>query len=262
MALPNEELGARNDRLRAAVLDSGLSTDEVATRAGVDPKTLERWIAGRVPHPRNRHALAEVLGVHPGDLWPDTDLVERLAPRHLAGVQGIFPSRSAFLSVYSPESLFAGATAISLAGLSNNLLCQQYADLRLEQLVCLGASLTCLFLEPHGVGTAAREAEERYEPGHLANLTQLNITLMQRLRDRLPEAARSRLFLATYDQTIRFNIVIVERGPENIAVVQPYLPHSRGVESPTLVVHPTSEPGLFDTFERVFQELKAAATPC
>jgi len=262
MAVPSEQLGERNERLRAAVTESGLTGEEVAARAGVDPKTLDRWIAGRVPHPRNRHALADVLGVHPSDLWPDTDLVERLAPRHLAGVRGVFPSRSAFMSVYPPESLFSGATAIAIAGLSNNLLCQQYADQRLEQLICLGTSVSCLFLDPDGAGTAAREAEEGYRPGHLAKLTQLNIAFMQRLRDHLPETARCRLFLATYDQTIRFNILIVEGQPDTIAVVQPYLPHSRGVESPTLVVHPTAEPGLFATFERVFEELKAGAKPC
>jgi len=40
-----------NERLRAAVLSSGLGIDGVADGLGVDRKTIERWIAGRVPLP-------------------------------------------------------------------------------------------------------------------------------------------------------------------------------------------------------------------
>src|SRR5437660_7762137 len=38
-----------NERLRVAILSSGLGIDRVANRLGVDRKTIERWIAGRVP---------------------------------------------------------------------------------------------------------------------------------------------------------------------------------------------------------------------
>jgi hypothetical protein len=122
--------------------------------------------------------------------------------------------------------------------------------------------VTCLFLDPNGQGTAAREIEERYKPGHLAGLTALNIDLLQRLRSRLPNSVQDRLALATYDRTIRFNIVIVERASDKTAVVQPYLPHSRGIESPALVLHPTPESGLFETFQTVFDELNAEAIRC
>lgn len=262
MAVSSERLQGRNERLRAAVLDSGLSAEQVAEQAGVDPKTLDRWMAGRVPHPRNRQALATVLGVHASDLWPETDPFDRLLPKDLAGVQGVYASRSVFLAKFSPEDLFAGATTIGLAGLTNNLLCQQFADHRLEQLLCLGTNVSCLFLDPDGQATAAREVEEGHEPGHLAGLTRMNISLLQRLRKRLPQGARDRLFLAKYDQTIRFNIIIAERPDETIAVVQAYLPHSRGVDSPTLVVHPIAEGGLFDTFQQIYNELKIQAVSC
>jgi lambda repressor-like predicted transcriptional regulator len=251
-----------NERLRAAIAACGLSRDEVAESAGVDAKTLERWVAGRVPHPRNRKSLADALGLHPSDLWPEVDPIARLVPRDLAGIQCAYPSRSAFVAAFPPERLFTGAVSISLAGLSNNLLCQHYADRRLEELLALGTEVTCLFLDPDGPATAARESEEGYEPGHLRGLTALNISLLKRLRSRLPAHARNRLVLGTYEQTIRFNIILVDRTDDQTAVVQPYLPHSRGVEAPTLVVHPTAEPGLFDTFKCVFDEIRAESTPC
>lgn len=45
---------AANERLRAAMMKSGLGLAELAEAAGVDPKTCERWVTqGRVPHRLN-----------------------------------------------------------------------------------------------------------------------------------------------------------------------------------------------------------------
>lgn len=161
-----------------------------------------------------------------------------------------------------PETLFGGASSIASAGLSNNLLCQHYADRRLERLLAAGAAVTCLFLDPCGTSMAAREMEERHDPGHLAGLTTLNITHLQRLRARLDEPIRDRLRLATYDQTIRFNIIVVKRPETSTAVVQPYLPRARGVDSPTFVLRQTAEPGLFDTFYQILADLNDCAVLC
>jgi transcriptional regulator with XRE-family HTH domain len=264
MPAQREQVRGTNVRLRAAILDSGLTIEEVAHRSGVDPKTLERWIAGRAPHPRNRHALAEVLNVSTADLWPDHDpsLSYRLASIDLVGVEAVYPTRSDFLSAMPPETLFAGATSITSAGLSNNLLSQHYADQRLERLLLDGTTVSCLFLDPASKATANREDEEGYDRGHLAGLTALNISLLQRLRARLPESARDRLSLATYDQTIRFHVIIVAAPAVTTAVVQPYLPHARGVDSPTLVIRRNPYPGLFETFNQVLKDLSNVANPC
>ncbi len=37
---------------------------------GVDPKTVQRWLGGRVPHARHRWGVADLLSVHEYDLWP------------------------------------------------------------------------------------------------------------------------------------------------------------------------------------------------
>jgi lambda repressor-like predicted transcriptional regulator len=264
MAALGERVRGHNERLRTAILDSGFAMEDVARKAGMDPKTLERAIAGRTPHPRNRHALAAVLQCDAVELWPDAYGAGsgRLTSSELAGVERVYATRSDFLSDLPPATLFAGASSIASAGLSNNLLCQQYADRRLERLLATGASVTCLFLDPSGTAMAAREMEEGHDPGHLAGLTRLNITHLQRLRTRLDEPIRDRLRLATYDQTIRFNIIVVKRPETTTAVVQPYLPHTRGVDSPTFVARQTPEPGLFDTFYQVLADLNDCATPC
>jgi hypothetical protein len=59
-----------NERLRKAIDSSELDEPTIAARLGVDPKTVERWIAGRVPYPRYRRALTDLLAVDERELWP------------------------------------------------------------------------------------------------------------------------------------------------------------------------------------------------
>jgi transcriptional regulator with XRE-family HTH domain len=48
-----------NERLRAALLQSGLSVAVLAEEIGVDPKTVERWITqNRIPYRKHRFAVA------------------------------------------------------------------------------------------------------------------------------------------------------------------------------------------------------------
>jgi hypothetical protein len=43
---------------------------DVAARLGVDPKTVERWLVGRLPYPRHRASLMRLTGWSEPDLWP------------------------------------------------------------------------------------------------------------------------------------------------------------------------------------------------
>ncbi|MDT0493150.1 XRE family transcriptional regulator [Streptomyces griseus] len=60
-----------NERLRSALVQRGLTVDEVAEACAVDPKTASRWIAGRVPHRRHRWTVANLLRVDETYLWPE-----------------------------------------------------------------------------------------------------------------------------------------------------------------------------------------------
>lgn len=60
-----------NERLRAALLEQGLTPASLAEAIGVDAKSVERWInLGRVPYRRHRYAVAARLGVDETYLWP------------------------------------------------------------------------------------------------------------------------------------------------------------------------------------------------
>lgn len=79
-----------NDRLRTALLRRGVTPAELADAAGVDPKTVERWLAGRVPYRRHRYLVATHLQADEAYLWPDA-----LAPSEVAEASG-----SEILNVY------------------------------------------------------------------------------------------------------------------------------------------------------------------
>jgi transcriptional regulator with XRE-family HTH domain len=75
-----------NEPLCRALLRARLTEDDLAAELQVDPKTVRRWLEGRVPYPRHRWALAALLGADEADLWPQL------------GAQGSLPSE--VLAIY------------------------------------------------------------------------------------------------------------------------------------------------------------------
>src|SRR4051794_23487707 len=73
---------------------NGKGVAEVATAVGVDPKTAERWIAGRPPHPRHRAAVADLLGQSETYLWEEV-VKSRVSDQNGAELVTLFPHRAA-----------------------------------------------------------------------------------------------------------------------------------------------------------------------
>jgi phosphatidylserine/phosphatidylglycerophosphate/cardiolipin synthase-like enzyme len=61
-----------NAALRRALDEAEVDEADLAEQVGVDPRTVLRWIAGRQPYRRHRTAVARILNVDEGDLWPLT----------------------------------------------------------------------------------------------------------------------------------------------------------------------------------------------
>src|SRR5215211_6856074 len=59
-----------NERLRSAMAKVQADIEAITRATGVDPKTVQRWLNGRTPHPRHRWAIANLLGEDEGYLWP------------------------------------------------------------------------------------------------------------------------------------------------------------------------------------------------
>jgi transcriptional regulator with XRE-family HTH domain len=78
-----------NEILRRALFRARLSEEDVAARLEVDPKTVRRWLEGRVPYLRHRWALANMLDLDETDLWPQV----RTAPSRPEEVRAMYPHR-------------------------------------------------------------------------------------------------------------------------------------------------------------------------
>jgi hypothetical protein len=78
--------------LRRALFRARLSEEDVATHLGVDPKTVRRWLEGRVPYPRHRLAVSHLLGDDEADLWPEVHAarVGRSRPKE---IKAVYPHR-------------------------------------------------------------------------------------------------------------------------------------------------------------------------
>jgi hypothetical protein len=96
-----------NEDLRRAMLRARLSEQDVAARLQVDPKTVRRWLEGRVPYLRHRWVLAGLLEADEADLWPEVRaaIVARSRP---AEIKAVYPNRQA-LPYQAWLSLFRSA---------------------------------------------------------------------------------------------------------------------------------------------------------
>jgi transcriptional regulator with XRE-family HTH domain len=85
------EAPALNENLCRALLQARLTEEDVAAHLQVDPKTVRRWLEGRVPYMRHRWAIAAMLGVDETDLWPQL----RSAQTRPDEVVAVYPRGSA-----------------------------------------------------------------------------------------------------------------------------------------------------------------------
>jgi transcriptional regulator with XRE-family HTH domain len=62
-----------NENLKNALRDANLTPEQFAEIVKVDPKTVQRWVAGSTtPYRRHRATVARALDLREDQLWPDT----------------------------------------------------------------------------------------------------------------------------------------------------------------------------------------------
>ena len=59
-----------NEHLKNALQNAGLTVEQFAEIISVDPKTVQRWVAGRTPYARHRATIARALDMPQHQLWP------------------------------------------------------------------------------------------------------------------------------------------------------------------------------------------------
>jgi transcriptional regulator with XRE-family HTH domain len=83
-----------NERLRAALLERGLTPETLAAAIDVDAKTVERWITrDRTPYRRHRYATAAHLKMDETYLWPDALSPEQVTDASESEIIAVYPHR-------------------------------------------------------------------------------------------------------------------------------------------------------------------------
>src|SRR5258708_10677823 len=98
---------AVNETLRRAMLRARLSEQDVAARLQVDPKTVRRWLEGRVPYLRHRWVLTGLLDADEADLWPEVRAAIAARSRP-AAIKAVYPNPQA-MPRHAWQALFRSA---------------------------------------------------------------------------------------------------------------------------------------------------------
>lgn len=173
-----------NERLRTAILERGITPADLAEAVEVDPKSVERWIAGRTPYRRHRYAVAAHLGVDESYLWPDA-----LTPDQVANA-----SESEIINVYAhrwtvPNDLWRqvfdnAEREIAILVYSGLFIPEDAGILHVfRKKAEAGVSVRILLGDPDSEPVTQRGADEGIDSGMAARIRNA-IVLYQPLRNR------------------------------------------------------------------------------
>lgn len=152
-----------NERLRAAITTAELSIETVAEEAGVDPKTVARWVStGRLPHRTHRQTTARLLQRDVAYLWPETiDNPDSRRASH-AELVDFYPSRAAVARGLWRSLLEEASERIEILVYAGQFLVDSHPDLSrlLVDKSRSGARVRLLFGDPSSEAVQRRGDEE------------------------------------------------------------------------------------------------------
>ena len=237
-----------NEPLRRALLRARLREVDVAARLGVDPKTVRRWLDGRIPYANNRAALADLVGVNEADLWPDAGgpLTARTRPEEFGTV---YPHRWSVPREVWTQFFASAEYEIDILSYSALFLAED-ADIlcMLADKGHVGVTVRIALGDPDCPNIAERGGEEssgNATPARLRN----SLTLFTSLRE--VENIEIRLY-----QTVLYNSIY--RADDQLFVNQ----HSYGVpavHSPIFSLRKIEGDDMFSGYLKSFERIWSAA---
>lgn len=242
-----------NDRVRDALLRTGLTPDDAAAQLGVDPKTIERWITtGRTPYRRHRHQLAALLRESESYLWPAALDADRRSEVARSEVVEIYPHRAdSPLDLWS--RLFSEVSSqLDLLVYAALFLPEQEPRLvsRLAKKAAQGLAMRLLIGDPDSPEVAQRGAEELIGDS-LAYRIRNALHHFEALRD--TPGVEVRLHATTlYNSVFRF---------DDEMLVTPHVYGLPGAHAPLLHLRRLAEGDLFSTYAESFDRVWTVARP-
>lgn len=232
-----------NDLLIQAIRQAGLDLVEVADIAQADPRTVQRWLGGRVPHPRYRKRLAEALHVEEQELWPETVRVRRKA-----ALREITAAAARSGDPDAPDwraLLRAAERQVDLLGYSLHQVTEaRQWDKLLAAAIGRGCQIRIAVAAPNSEVVAAADAAQR-PPGRLiSRIRESQVKLLA--LSRLPGIEVREHRVATTHTILRF---------DDQMLLTIHLHGTPGFQAPVLQLRRESDYGIFDQLVAHFEDV-------
>jgi transcriptional regulator with XRE-family HTH domain len=234
-----------NERLRGAMAAAHVSVEGAADKLGVDPKTVQRWINGRVPHRRHRWSLAEALREEESYLWPAAEAATIGSDDVTGEVVAAYAHRID-LPLSTWRHLIQHATSrIDILGYAVLFLIEQNPDLVAQlqhKAVRGGCQVRIAVGDPESLHVRERDVEEGMEGGIPARIRSSLRYLRSLMND---PAVEVRVYSAPlYNSIFRF---------DDQMLVTPHLYATPGHSAPLLHLRRLGPGGIFETFQEHFE---------
>ncbi|MBB5075732.1 helix-turn-helix domain-containing protein [Nonomuraea endophytica] len=228
------------------MLRSGVTRAALADAAGVDVKTVTRWMNGRVPHRANRLAIAATVNEDEATLWPMTRSDQTPGGVVTSEVVGAYAHRvDVPASLW--ESLLVGAhETIDIVGYCFLFIWEQHIDLpKLIAAKCAaGARVRIALADPD-----YEHVRERDE------LEQLGGTLPGRIRNALNHIRELREVPGVHIGLHQVHLYSAIYRFDCEMIVTPYLYRARGYQHPALHLRELSPHGVFTRYADQFEQI-------
>ena len=237
-----------NETLRQALFRARLAEEDVAAQLGVDPKTVRRWLEGRVPYPRHRWALSDLLGADEDDLWPEIQAA-RAARSRPEEIKAVYPHRWSVPREVWHRLFDSAQEEIGVTAYSALFLAEDAGLLEVfRQKAIAGVRFRIALGDPDSPQVAERGAEEGIGDAMAAKIRNA-LALYRPLLD----AASAEIRL---HQTTLYNSLY--RADNDLLVNQ----HTYGVpaaNAPVFHLHRAGDGGMFDSYLASFQRVWSCA---
>ena len=235
-----------NERLRTAMANAQVDIDQLAEATKVDPKTVQRWLAGRVPHPRHRWKVSELVSREEGYLWPMARPDVAPGAPATSEVVAAYAHRTDIPSSTWNELLVRACRQIDIIGYSFLFLPEQTVNLAkvIAGKCSSGCKVRLAVANPD-----CRHTRERDK------LEGLNGTLPARIRTTLTHLQSVRTISSVqvrYHETHLYSAIY--RFDDEM-LVTPYLAKAHGFEHPALHLRRLGPYGIFATYAEHFESL-------
>ena len=235
---------AANEPLRKAMADARLSIEALGHAAGVHPKTVQRWLAGRVPHPRHRWAVADLLHVREQALWSGSRAGGAGGMTGTSEILAAYAHRAEVPSHIWQDLLDQAKTQIDLLAYAMLFLPEANPRLvdQLKEKSAAGCAIRIALGDPDCQAVADRDQEEGLAGGLPARLR----TTLHHFADLKEREGISLRLHGTpmYNSLFRF---------DDEMLVTPHLYAQPGYASPVLHLRRIGPHGIFDNFIQHFE---------